>query len=296
MVDYVHLGLCTLDCRAAEDESDRESLPILSNFRSVNRRKAQSLSSAVGDENEPSRRKAVLMQRLEKFQSKGWLSQQEFQKYRAFLSTYDKTTKIGENGSFALKELEVELNLTESRIDGTHFIGKTMLTPTKGKQGKQSAINVLSNESSRSMSKSTKNLRYRGNNTNLFSDEIYMHQRTITQPSTLSTSVSEDGIATLFVETCFFGRLGFVQPPCCLQCTYREAVCKSALPRLHCKRWVIWRKDANHPLHGSNVCENAMAVQCQSARKLTTGDAVESYKWDRRRKILREPPSFKIKK
>jgi hypothetical protein len=287
MVDFVKIGLCSLDCRAAEEQSDYESASILSSFR-PSRKKARSLSSAIGDENEPSRRKAGLMQRLEQFQSRGWLSQHEFRKYSAFLSTFDNTSKIGENGVFALKELEVELNLTESRMDGKHYVWRKILTPTSRKQEDRKAFPVVPNNdcSSRSFSKSPKNFRSLGYASKRFSNDGSIHQGTIVQTSGLSTSISDDGIATLFVETCFYGRLGFVQPPCCLQCTYREAICKFALPSFHCKRWVLWRKNANHPLHRSNISENVIAIQCQSARKLTAGNTVESYKWDPKSKIL----------
>lgn len=275
------LGLCALDCRAADDESDNESISILSR---KNRRKVQSLASAIEEDNDPSRRQAALKQRLEKFQSKGWLSQQEHRKYSAFLSTFENTTKIGESGTFALKELEVELNLKENRMTGKQSTWKKILTPTKAVQGGRRPFGVFSNNfrSPRSMSKSPKSLRSFGNNT------IRSSIGTIVMPYSLSTSLSEDAIATLFTETCFFARLGFVQPPCCLQCTYREAL-QSAATRLNCKRWVIWRRNANSPLHPSNISENAIAIQCQSARKLTAGNTVESYKWDRTNKILVEP-------
>jgi hypothetical protein len=118
---------------------------------------------------------------------------------------------------------------------------------------------------------------------------------TIVDPTALSTFMSDERISHLFVETCFFARLGFVQPPCCMQCTYRESRQK-AVPRLTCKRWVIWRRNANNPLHPSHICDNAIAVQCQSARKLIAGRVVESYCWDRNTKMVVEPPHLRLKR
>lgn len=286
------LGLCALDCRAAENESDNESMSMLSSIR-PSRRKVQSLASAIEEDNEPERRKAALQQRLEKFQSKGWLSQQEHRKYSAFLSAFDNTAKIGESGTFALKELEVELNLTETRMSGKQSTWKKILTPTKAKMGGgRSPFGVFStniHSSPRTFLKSPKAMPSFGNNTlKRYSNGGTTYQGTIVAPSSLSTSLSDDAIATLFTETCFFARLGFVQPPCCMQCTYREAM-QSATPRMDCKRWVIWRRNATKPLHPSSICENAVAVQCQSARKLNAGNMVEAYKWDRTRKVLVEP-------
>ncbi|KAG7370154.1 hypothetical protein IV203_027900 [Nitzschia inconspicua] len=286
MMDYGSLGFCALDCRDAVGERDKEFVSILSNIR-PGRRKVQSWASAIGEDNEPDRRKADLQQRLEKFQSKGWLSQQEHRKYSAFLSTFDHTAKIGESGNFALKELEVELNLKENRMSGKQSTWKRIPTPTGAKQGRIS-LGVYSNNSPRPMSQSPKSLRSFESATNRTFNGVTAEQGTIVAPSSLSTSLSADAIAGLFTETCFFARLGFVQPPCCLQCNYREAI-QSASPRLNCKRWVIWRRNANKTLHPSNICDNSIAVQCHSARKLTAGNIVESYKWDRTRKVLIEP-------
>jgi hypothetical protein len=284
-----------IDCNVAvSNETDDytevgtavESFAQLDSVRSLRpRRKHQSLASFIDDEeHDSSKRQANLRQRLELYQSKGWLSQQEYRKYNAFLSTFDNTTKIGENGSYALKELEVELNLLENRMNhGKKPLWKKMLTPTKNGGGRFG--NVIC---SKSPSNSRPPLR---NATNRFSMGGAMDiHATILDPSLLSSTLSEDAISGLFVETCFFSRLGFVQPPCCLQCTYRETMKKSTAPNLSCKQWVIWRRNANNPLHPSHLCDNAVAVQCQTARRLTLGYTVESYKWDRHSKLLIEPP------
>ncbi|KAL3913174.1 MAG: hypothetical protein SGILL_006593 [Bacillariaceae sp.] len=301
MVDYVDLGLCALDCRAVDegedDETYAESLTMMSSIRQP-RRKAQSLASAVNEEiHEPSKRKAILMERLEKFQTKGWLSEQEHRKFRTFLSTFDSTSKIGESGAYALKEMEVELNLMETRMQGKQSAWKkATTTPTKGGRASPS-FSVFSKNSNNKSSRGFSNKSPKaplGNLTNRFSNggngskaTTPVNNGSIVSPASLSTSLSDEGIATLFAEMSFFARLGFVQPPCCMECTYRESM-QQAVPRLDCKRWVIWRRNANITLNPSNIGENTIAVQCHSARKLTAGNAVESYKWDRTKKIMVE--------
>jgi hypothetical protein len=114
-------------------------------------------------------------------------------------------------------------------------------------------------------------------------------------------------IQELFVEMCFFARLGFVQPPCCLQCTYRDCNDTSPTPtnnhqnhhrhpnacaaaaasnssKSHnvrsCQRWVVWRKDANTLLHPNLLDGNVLIVQCQAAQRLLAGDQVDGCYWD----------------
>jgi hypothetical protein len=83
----------------------------------------------------------------------------------------------------------------------------------------------------------------------------------------LSTTLLEDQIADLFVETCFFARLAFIQPPCCMQCTYREPLQKGT-PNARCGRWVIWRRDATKVLHPNQMDENTVAIKCHAVQEL----------------------------
>lgn len=110
----------------------------------------------------------------------------------------------------------------------------------------------------------------------------------IVDPKDVSKQFSESQIEELFVETCFFARLGFVQPPCCLKCTYRESL-KGAVPKPHCDRWVIWRRDASHVLHPRTMGENTILVQCHAARQLLSGNAIDSYQWNATKKVLQSP-------
>ena len=90
---------------------------------------------------------------------------------------------------------------------------------------------------------------------------------------------SEEAVKDLFVEMAFFARLGFVQPPSCLHCAYRESIERKS-PDLFCKRFVPWRKNANIPIHPHHLDGNIILVQCQTARSLVTGETGHRYRWD----------------
>jgi len=89
----------------------------------------------------------------------------------------------------------------------------------------------------------------------------------------------------LFVEVCFYARLGFVQPPCCLLCTYRESM-EHAKPDTTCQRWTVWRRNAETPLHPNLLESNVVVTTCQAARQLLNGETVSGYAWDQTHKKL----------
>ena len=93
------------------------------------------------------------------------------------------------------------------------------------------------------------------------------------------TIQSQGEIEELFVEMAFFARLGFVQPPSCLRCVYREAIEKQS-PDQHCKRWIPWRKNANIALHPDRLDDNLVLIQCQAAKSLVEGEEIQGQQWD----------------
>jgi hypothetical protein len=95
----------------------------------------------------------------------------------------------------------------------------------------------------------------------------------------------EQELETLFVEMCFFARLGFVQPPCCLKCVYAESMEKQAVD-MNCQRYVVWRLNAKTLLHPGRLDENLVLVKCCAARKLIAGECVESREWDAMKRQL----------
>lgn len=106
-------------------------------------------------------------------------------------------------------------------------------------------------------------------------------------------------IEDLFVEMCFFARLGFLQPPSCLMCAYRDGVVDGKRktndpPRREeqsapssCRRVVAWRKDAEALLHPDGLDGNVIFVTCDAARLLlkdggkARGLDGSMYSWDR---------------
>ncbi|CAJ1959314.1 unnamed protein product [Cylindrotheca closterium] len=211
----------------------------------------------------------ALKERLASFQAKGWLSQQESRQYKALLNTAS-----GSQNSNALRTLEKQLDQIEEKMTGRSanktgmgglFPQTNRFVPTPG--GAASSVASDASYSSNSMTQIDN----------------------IVSPRILSTVLSESQVADLFVETCFFARLGFIQPPCCMQCTYLEAM-EGASPNTRCGRWVVWRKDATKVLHPKSLLANTMAIKCHTTRKLLAGQRVEGFEWDTKLKLLARRP------
>jgi hypothetical protein len=101
----------------------------------------------------------------------------------------------------------------------------------------------------------------------------------------LRARFDEEALEELFAEMCFFARLGCVQPPRCLVCTYEEAVEKNSNATSTnsfnkndqtavCCRWVAWRTNASAPLHPDTIADNVVALPCRVVRKLIRNEQV----------------------
>jgi hypothetical protein len=261
---------CSVGCRP---DSDVESCSIFSGY---SRRSFASVDTPHGNAKSLI---DALKHRVTEFQSKGWLSQQEHRKYMTLLMTAPtRKESISDVHDHVLTELEKELNMLEEKMNGGTMLSKQtrMSIPTPENLSTPTAERSQFFGCARPFSSVT-------NKTN-----NEQPKPSIVDPKELSNDLSDDQISELFVETCFFARLGFVQPPCCLQCTYRESM-KEAVSNANCGRWVIWRRDANHILHPHELCSNAIAVRCHTARKLLAGKSVENHKWDKNNKVLIQP-------
>ena len=114
------------------------------------------------------------------------------------------------------------------------------------------------------------------------------------EPSELKSVLKDDDkVKELFAEMCFFARLGFVQPPSCLRCTYKEGMMEQQDTAAHakmnpppCQRWVVWRKNADLLLHPDTLGDNIVIFQCHAVRKLLIGKQVEGCIWDTNQKQL----------
>lgn len=119
------------------------------------------------------------------------------------------------------------------------------------------------------------------------------NEKVILEPHDLwsgSICFNEQQLQELFIEMCFFARLGYVQPPCCLKCTYKQTMLQNAnggnVEQESCSRWVVWRKDAETLLHPNLIDGNIIIVQCNVAGKLLKGLTVEGRRWDTVRKCI----------
>jgi len=304
-----------MECIPEGDDDDENENPLLSSIRSLNRGGSiRSSSSSSSSKLDPSTRLQNLKTRLETFWSKGWLSRKEYQQHLDFLSTFDVAC-IGANGKYAMRELEKEFDKMEDEKNSEPApqswsdMFMSTLGVSTAKTTKTSSAAGISSFWSNSMAASTNAEDEDEENENETSNKKPLVKTnkqplatatnrtvngtrapTIVAPRDLSNIMSSDDVSEIFVQTCFFARLGFVQPPCCMSCTYKEAL-KGSMPDMDCREWVVWRRDASKtfdPSNNANIGDNAMAVQCRTARKLAAGKTVESYEWDAHLKLLRK--------
>lgn len=324
-----------LDCRpddhdgrcsdVDDDDSTEAGTSLLFNkaTKTKKNRTTKSLSSVY--ESDPHVQREVLTERLAAFQARGWLSQMEYRKYSAYLSTFDydgsnnnNPNSIGryEGGTMRsvrpFRELETELNLLEDR-NTTSSSSSARGTDAAAKAGARTAVGppAPGRRASRGLTPKAaaggSGRRPLAVATSRVVNELAGGPAgggipSVVDPADLAGSMSDHHVSELFVEVCFFARLGFVQPPRCLRCTYREATTVpgaaawAGRPDLACKRWVIWRRDAQQPLHPHHLCDNAIAVQCHAARKLVAGKVVDGCRWDGATKTLIVPARLAVKK
>ena len=287
----------SMECIPEADENDENANPILATISKSFH------SGTMNVKSEASSQLQNLKSRLETFWSKGWLSKKEYQQHMDFLSTFDVSC-IGSSGKYALKELEREFDTVEEKnIQPApqswsdmfmSNLGLSTSTAPKNNKPSTKSNGGLSGFWSNSMAMSEDEEDEDSlepptplaTSTNRSVNGV--HSPTIVPPRDLANVLSDHSVADLFVETCFFARLGFAQPPCCMSCTYKEAL-KGNIPDMQCSSWVIWRKNANRtfdPSNNANMADNAIVVQCKTARKLVQGKMIEGYQWDSRQKIL----------
>jgi hypothetical protein len=295
MMDPCSIGPfdCSIGCRA--DDSDVESVSIFSGSHTASRKSVTKANSDNDNDNDnvespqPPRISTGttnnntitdrLQSRIADFSKKGWLSQQEHRKYMAMVQTRTTAGSSAVNGH-VLKELEKELDNMEEK-----FSGGTMMQKQTRRTSLCSPLSMVS-----SCLPTTTEPEPASASVAVATNEFSM---AIVEPHQLEKELSQTELSKLFVEMSFFARLGFVQPPCCLQCTYRESM-KQDNPNMHCGRWVVWRRNAKLELHPSQLDGNLVVVKCTVARQLLEGKSVQGgYKWDKELEqlILMEPPA-----
>eukprot|EP00535_Pseudo-nitzschia_heimii_P003296 CAMPEP_0197180532 /NCGR_PEP_ID=MMETSP1423-20130617/5110_1 /TAXON_ID=476441 /ORGANISM="Pseudo-nitzschia heimii, Strain UNC1101" /LENGTH=229 /DNA_ID=CAMNT_0042630621 /DNA_START=105 /DNA_END=790 /DNA_ORIENTATION=+ len=212
-----------------EDMDGENANPLVSSIKSLNRGSMKAMKSDAAIQLQK------LRKRLEDFWSRGWLSKKEYQQHLDFLSTFDVAC-IGSNGKSALRELEKEFDTMEEEKENPppqswSDMFMSTLGVSTGKKASSSA--GLSSFWTNSMAVSTSDEDDEDEGSRRRSKPLATATNrtlngatetpTIVSPRDLANILSEGTRSELFVETCFFARLGFVQPPCCMSCTYKEA-------------------------------------------------------------------------
>jgi hypothetical protein len=104
-------------------------------------------------------------------------------------------------------------------------------------------------------------------------------------------NLDPDQVSNLFVEMCFFARLGFLQPPCCLLCSFkRSATSQNVMDQntlketQQCQRYVVWRQDSKILLSQKSLSGNLLLIRCCDAQTLILGGEVismkQAWRWD----------------
>ena len=106
-------------------------------------------------------------------------------------------------------------------------------------------------------------------------------------------------IKELFVEMCFYARLGYIQPPRCLHCTYTECytgnTTASSSTTTLCHRYVIWRKDTNLVLDPDTIASNILILPCYLVQQLLNhSDDDDQQQQQEHRRLLPPPPNGNI--
>lgn len=119
--------------------------------------------------------------------------------------------------------------------------------------------------------------------------ETLTNNKVILDVRDIVDQADEDFVESLFVEMCFFARLGFLQPPMCLRCLYMESV-EGMEEDSDCRHFCVWRRNANDALHPNTMAGNLCLVECQAARRLIEGNEVQLHYWDhiKRRLVMVE--------
>ena len=221
----------------------------------------------------------VTKERITDFQNRGWLSQQETRKFMAILDSappMEMGNKKHFEG-FIRNEIIQELDRLEKKMTMTTTTATT--TPSVG-----GASSFASSSRSTTMQTPVRPL---GDASSKFN---YSRRKSevIVSAKDVAKQIGDAQIEELFVETCFFARLGFVQPPSCLKCAYRKSI-KGDSTMAKCNRWVAWRRDANYIIHPSYLRENTVFVQCHAVRHLLGGESIDAHQWDASKKELLFP-------
>jgi hypothetical protein len=247
----------------------------------------------------------MLVQRLAEYEAIGRISRRDHGAYQRVLAKHASSAYI-------VDEITKELDKIAQRARAMEKIAASASTNTTADQSEEEEALVplsilhkaVSNNSSSSSRRGKENAAAAQRKFHVswedqaavtkeeaHDNDVDGTHRSIMEPSDIwkgQALLDEQELQELFVEMCFFARLGFVQPPCCLQCTYRESIMSSRPtkktttrpPNKNCQRLVVWRRNAETILHPTELDGNLLIVTCQTARRLLAGETVEERVWD----------------
>jgi hypothetical protein len=232
----------------------------------------------------------ALFQRLDDFQKKGRLTQQDYQHYQQLLKRYRSEFYVQKVSTYLdeiahRKDIKDQARKVFDRDAGSIMAETTMSGRKKShSKGRVSwGSNQIETLPIEFWDEETKNTE---NGTARAGDKSHG----ILEPEDLwngDVDFDEQQLQELFVEMCFFARLGYAQPPCCLRCAYKEtkgqdrAKDRSGPPgHPACRRWVVWRKNADTLLHPNKLDGNILIMRCNVAQKLLAGKVVGGRRWN----------------
>lgn len=217
------------------------------------------------------RQSSTLIDLVQQYEAAGWLARRQALEYTRLLH------KHPESQEFVAKEIQKAVAAKQKELVVVH--AAAAVRPMLQKKADPPGTNIRHHSDSLRQEKLNEIASPREKN-----DPVYL------EPSELKSVITDEvEIKQLFAEMCFFARLGFVQPPSCLRCAYKEGMGQAAAAadkRLPCQRWVVWRKNADLLLHPDTLGDNIIMFQCHVVRKLLAGKQEAGCAWDTKMKQL----------
>lgn len=109
-------------------------------------------------------------------------------------------------------------------------------------------------------------------------------------PAQAANTLTRKELEHLFIDTTFYARLGFLQPPCCVKCAYDDARkgvhYMESFAEKGCGRLVLWRRDISLPIHPDHMQTNSVVITCDTAKALMRGETVGGVRWDKTKSAL----------
>jgi hypothetical protein len=281
-----------LDDEFRESNNDDKYKPLPLKGRSLNKM-ARQIQNKL-----PPTATEMLVQRLSEYESIGRLSRQEYSVYRNVLEKHPGSKHYLQQISTELDQIAQSARAAEISSSRTQ---ETAADEHDEHHHYEEPQSILHDKSKENFSQRKNHVSWGdqdASNNDDDDDDDDNDQDKENSPRSSSTVIlepaqvwkgaadfDEEQMKELFVEMCFFARLGFVQPPCCLQCTYRESIHKKD-PKTACQRWVVWRKDVQQLLHPDQLEGNILIIKCHVARSLLAGENVDGREWDTERQVV----------